>query len=177
MGHLSSGMEGCAHEGNLHAHRGEGKIPLTGRRHKVKCAPCPCPATGSVHIQLQTCSTLGSWMFVRTALKCLWPVLCPAVSLCAGDAAQAWVAAPNTSPSRKCRQWMELPWSRGQKTRPVPARVQRGLASVNEPCTPITEAVYHMPYGDACRLFSSSSFSSGSLQTQMTYLPFPTYFP
>lgn len=143
----------------------------------MKCVPCPCPGTESVHIQLQTCNTPGSWIFACTALKCLWPVLCLAVSLCAGDAAQAWVTAPNTSSNRKCRQWMDLSWPRGKKTHPMPAQVQRGLASVHKSCTPITEVVYNMPYRDAHRLFGFSSCSSGSSQTQMTHLPCPTYFP
>lgn len=148
MRRLSHGTEGHAHEGNLHSHHEQGKLLLVRRKHTGKCMPWPWPGTETLHIQLQTYNTLGSMILACTALKCPWLILEPAVLLClsAGHAAWGRGTAPSTSSKRKCRQWIELSWSRGRKTPPVPAWVQRGLARVTQRLLHPSAAVgYHIP--------------------------------
>ena len=101
-----------------------------------------------------------------------------AVPLCAGREAQAWATAPGTSSKRKCRPWTELFLVQGQEDTACPSVGPVGACQCRtNPVHPSVEAVYHMSYRDPCRPFSCNSFSSGSLQRQITHLLSQTYCP
>lgn len=125
------GISAMAHEDNLHSLHGKGKLLLIGRKHTGKCVPSPCPGIETIHIQLHiTPLAARSYLHSPDVPGACAGASSLAVPLCAGHAAQGWATAPSTSSKRKCRQEIELCWSRGKKTHPVPAWVQRGLASV-----------------------------------------------
>lgn len=177
MGHLSNGTEGCAHGLNLHSHHGEGKLLLMGRQHTGKRVLWPCPGIKTIHIQPHITSLAAPLPAQpRCAHGSCWSRQSCCASLC-------WTCSPGVghSPKHLLKKKMQAVdravLVQGQEDTSRPSVGPTGTCQCRtNPVHPSVEAVFHVPYRDPCRPLSFSSFSSGSLQRQITHLLFPTYY-